>query len=113
MEKPALPSSWERITRTCLQREHPAQGQAADCPSTPIPCLLPTRCPPLPAYPRPVQGRDAVLCFETATRGDNIEAVGAVALDVQVGLGVPVLHHHNEPCPAVRQVVAGHPLAAL
>lgn len=28
MEKPALPSSWERITNTCLRREQGAQGQA-------------------------------------------------------------------------------------
>ena len=32
---------------------------------------------------------------------------------MQVRLGVPILHNHDEPRPAVRQVVAGHALAAL
>lgn len=124
MEKPALPSSWERITSTCLWRKRgsvlrhvvnhsspPPPGSA----SAQHPCGAITSCPtpPSPAYPTPVQGRDAVLCFEAATRGDDIEAVGAVTLDVQVGLGVPVLHHHDEPCPAVCQIVARHPLTAL
>lgn len=130
MEKPALPSSWERITSTCLRRQRgsalshavnhgspPTPGSAlAQHPRgaiTSSPKLTLNLTPPPLAYPRPVQGRDAVLCFEAATRGDDIEAVGAVTLDVQVGFGVPVLHHHDEPCPAVRQVVACHPLTAL
>lgn len=60
----------------------------------------------------PVQGWDTVLGTQAATRGHHVEAVGAITLHVQVGLGVPVLHHHDEPRPAMSQVVAGHALSA-
>ena len=60
-----------------------------------------------------MQGRHAVLGAQAAPGGHHVEAVRAVALHVQVRLRVPVLHHHDEPRPAVRQVVAGHALAAL
>lgn len=62
---------------------------------------------------KPVQGRHAVHRLEAAARRHHVEAVGAVARDVEVVLGVAVLHHHDEPRPAVGQVVAGHALAAL
>lgn len=61
----------------------------------------------------PVQRGHAVLRAQAAACGHHVEAVGAVALHMQVGLGVPVLHHHDEARPAVRQVVAGHALASL
>lgn len=64
------------------------------------------RCPP-------VQGGHAVLGAQAAPCGHHVEAVGAVTLHVQVGLGVSVLHHHDEPRPAMRQVVAGHALTSL
>lgn len=61
----------------------------------------------------PVQGWHTVLGAQAASSGYHIEAVRAVALHMQVGLGVPVLYDHDEPCPAVSQVVAGHALATL
>lgn len=61
----------------------------------------------------PVQRRYAVDGLEAATRRHHIEAVSAVAGDVEVVFGVAVFHHHNEPCPAVGQVVARHSLTAL
>ena len=63
--------------------------------------------------PLPVQRRYAVDGLEAATRRHHIEAVSAVAGDVEVVFGVAVFHHHNESCPAVSQVVARHSLAAL
>ena len=60
-----------------------------------------------------MQRRDAVDGLEAAARGHHIEAVSAVAGDVEVVFGVAVLHHHDEPRPAVGQVVARHALAAL
>ena len=101
MEKPAFPSSWDRITRTCLGEgageglwgQRAAGGGAG--------------------RGAPVQGWHAVLGAQAAARGHHVEAVGAVALYVQVRLGVPILHNHDEPRPAVCQVVAGHALAAL
>lgn len=60
-----------------------------------------------------MQRRDAVDGLEAAARGHHIEAVSAVAGDVEVVFRVAVLHHHDEPCPAVGQVVAGHALTAL
>lgn len=61
----------------------------------------------------PVQRWYAVDGLEAAARGHHIEAVSAVAGHVEVVFGVAVLHHHDEPCPAVGQVVARHALAAL
>lgn len=61
----------------------------------------------------PVQGRHAVNGLEAATCRHHIEAVSAVAGDVEVVFGVAVLHHHDEPCPPVGQVIASHSLAAL
>lgn len=61
----------------------------------------------------PMQRRHAVDGLEAAARRHHVEAVGAVARDVEVVFGVAVLHHHDEPRPAVGQVVARHPLAAL
>lgn len=61
----------------------------------------------------PVQRRYAVNGLEAATRRHHIEAVSAVTGDVEVVFGVAVLHHHDEPCPAVGQVVARHSLTAL
>lgn len=61
----------------------------------------------------PVQRRYAVDGLQAAARGHHIEAVSAVAGNMEVVLGVAVLHHHDEPRPAVGQVVAGHALAAL
>lgn len=63
-------------------------------------------------YP-PVQGWYTVLGAQAATCGYHIEAVGAITLHMQVGLGVPVLYYHDEPRPAMSQVVAGHALSAL
>ena len=61
----------------------------------------------------PVQRRYAVYGLEAAACGHHIEAVSAVTGDVEVVFGVAVLHHHDEPRPAVGQVVARHALAAL
>lgn len=61
----------------------------------------------------PVQRRYAVNGLQAAARRHHIEAVSAVTGDVEVVLGVAVLHHHDEPRPAVGQVVARHSLAAL
>lgn len=61
----------------------------------------------------PVQRRYAVDGLEAAACGHHIEAVSAVTGDVEVVFGVAVLHHHDEPRPAVGQVVARHAFAAL
>lgn len=61
----------------------------------------------------PVQGRDAVDGFEAAACRHHVEAVAAVTRHVEVMFGMSVLHHDDEPRPAVGQVVAGHALAAL
>lgn len=61
----------------------------------------------------PVQRRDAVDGFEAAACRHHIEAVAAVTGHVQVVSGVSVLHHDDEPRPAVSQVVTGHPLPTL
>lgn len=60
-----------------------------------------------------MQGRHAVDGLEAAARRHHVEAVSAVAGDVEVVFGVAVLHHHDEPRPAVGQVVAGHAFTAL
>lgn len=61
----------------------------------------------------PVQRWDTVNGLQTATRRHHIEAVSAVTGDVEVVFRVAVLHHHNEACPAVGQVVACHSFTAL
>lgn len=61
----------------------------------------------------PVQGRHAVNGLEAATCRHHVEAVSAIAGDVEVVFGVAVLHHHDEPCPPVGQVIASHSLTAL
>lgn len=61
----------------------------------------------------PVQRRDAVNGLQTATCRHHIEAVSAVTGDVEVVFRVAVLHHHNEACPAVGQIVACHSFTAL
>ena len=60
-----------------------------------------------------MQGWYTVLGAQAATCGHHIEAVGAVTLHMQVGLGVPVLHYHDESRPAMSQVIAGHALSTL
>lgn len=89
-------SAWERIEKSGHCQDIPLNNQGH-----PTPSLL------------PVQWWHAVLGFQAAPCRHHVEAVCAVTLDVQVGFGVPVFHHHNETRPAVRQVVAGHPLATL
>lgn len=61
----------------------------------------------------PVQRRYAVDGLEAAACGHHIEAVSAVTGHVEVVFGVAVLHHHDEPRPAVGQVIARHALAPL
>lgn len=60
-----------------------------------------------------MQRRDTVHCLQAASCRHHVEAVAAVTRNMQVVLGVPVLHHDDEAGPAVGQVVAGHPLSAL
>lgn len=61
----------------------------------------------------PVQRWYTVNGLEAATCRHHIEAVSAVTGDVEVVFGVAVLHHHDEPCPPVGQVIASHSLTAL
>lgn len=61
----------------------------------------------------PVQRGDAVHGLQAAARRHHVEAVAAVAGHVEVMPGVSVLHHDDEPRPAVGQVVTGHPLSPL
>ena len=61
----------------------------------------------------PVQRRDAVDGSEAAARRHHVEAVAAVTWHVEVMSRVSVLHHDDEPGPAVGQVVTGHPLSTL
>lgn len=61
----------------------------------------------------PVQRRDAVDGFQAAARRHHVEAIAAVTWHMEVMSGVSVLHHDDEPGPAVGQVVACHPLSAL
>lgn len=61
----------------------------------------------------PVQRRDTVNSLQTATCRHHIEAVSAVTGDMEVVFRVAVLHHHNEACPAVGQIVACHSFTAL
>lgn len=61
----------------------------------------------------PVQRRNAVNGFQTAACRHHIEAVSAVTGDVEVVFRVAVLHHHDEACPAVGQVVACHSFTTL
>lgn len=60
-----------------------------------------------------MQRRDAVNGLQAAACGHYVEAVSAVTGNVEVVLGVAVLHHHDETCPAMGQVVARHSLTAL
>lgn len=61
----------------------------------------------------PVQRWHTVDGLQAAARRHDIEAVSAVAGDVEVVFRVAVLNHHDEPRPAVGQVVACHAFTAL
>lgn len=61
----------------------------------------------------PVQRRDAVDGFEAAACRHHVEAVAAVTRHVEVMFGMSVLHHDDEPRPAVGQVITRHPLPTL
>lgn len=61
----------------------------------------------------PVQRWYAVYGLEAAACGYHVEAVSAVTGDVEVVLGVAVLNYHDEPRPAMGQVVTCHAFTAL
>ena len=61
----------------------------------------------------PVESRDGVDSFQRATRGDEVWALGAVALDVERTVGMSVFHDRDEAGPVTCQVVRRHPLATL
>jgi len=61
----------------------------------------------------PVECRDGVDSFQRATRGDEVWALGAVALDVERTVGMSVFHDRDEAGPVTCQVVRRHPLATL
>lgn len=50
----------------------------------------------------PVKRGDAVAGFEATSSGHDIEAVSAIALDVQKRLRMTIFYDHNKPGPSVR-----------
>lgn len=60
-----------------------------------------------------MQRRDAVDGLKAASCGHHIEAVSAVAGNMEVVFMVAIFHHNNEPSPSMSQVVTRHTFTSL
>ena len=61
----------------------------------------------------PVEYRDGVDSFQSATRGHEVCTVSAVTLDVKCTVGMSILNDGNEAGPVACQVVHSDPITSL
>lgn len=55
-----------------------------------------------------MQRRNWVRCGQRATRGNNVFRFATVTFDVNMPIGVRILHHNNQTWPALTEGVGAH-----